>query len=179
MEKANDFIRCIVEDCRRYGNYHGIISIVNRFILYPGFRVLVIFRILSYFKAGRLLSYVYRIYIYKHKIDIPLSVKIGAGFMISHNGPVTINQSAIIGKHCTIHPNTLIGGMRGRGTPIVGDNVFIGNGAKIIGKVRIADYTFISPNAVVVKDTENGSVVAGVPAKQISKKGKEYVKLYS
>ena len=95
-----------------------------------------------------------------------------------HNGPVVINGGAVIGEYCTMHPNSMIGGMRGDGAPVVGNYVFIGNGAKIIGNVRVADYTFIAPNAVVVKDTIEGSVVAGVPAKIINFNGRKYVEMY-
>ena len=100
----------------------------------------------------------YRILSYKHSIAIPLPVKIGGGLLMPHNGPVVINLNAKIGKNCTLYPCTLIGGQRGKGVPIVGDNVFIGHGAKVIGNVKVTDWTFVCPNTVVVKDTEEGTV---------------------
>lgn len=164
----------ISADCSRYENYNGFISVLKRFFLYPAFRVLVLYRIISVIGGG----YFYRLIAYRNRIDIPLKVHIGKGFCMPHNGPVVINGGAVIGEYCTMHPNSMIGGMRGDGAPVVGNYVFIGNGAKIIGNVRVADYTFIAPNAVVVKDTIEGSVVAGVPAKIINFNGRKYVEMY-
>ena len=60
------------------------------------------------------------------------------------------------------------------GAPVIGDNVFIGSGAKIIGNITVADNVVISANAVVMKSiTEKGITVAGVPAKKISDTGSE------
>ena len=74
---------------------------------------------------------------------------------------------AKIGKNCTIYPGVTIGGKIGNGCPTIGDNCFIGLGAKIIGKVNIGDNVIIAPNAVVVKNVASNSVVGGVPAKNI------------
>lgn len=93
-------------------------------------------------------------------IDIPVTVKIGEGLLMPHGGPIVINMNAEISKNCTIHPCTLVGGQRGKGTPVIGDNVFIGHGAKIIGNVKVSDWTFICPNSVVVKDTEENIPIA-------------------
>lgn len=55
----------------------------------------------------------------------------------------------------------------GGGTPVIGDNVKIGTGAKIIGGVTVGNNVFIGANAVVVKDVPDNCVVGGVPAKII------------
>lgn len=95
-----------------------------------------------------------------------------------HNGPVVINPNAKIGRNCTVHPCTLIGGQRGKGVPIVGDNVFIGHGAKVIGNVKVSDWTFVCPNTVVVKDTEEGTTTSGIPAKILNYEGRKNCELY-
>lgn len=56
--------------------------------------------------------------------------------------------------------------------------MFIGNGAKIIGKIYIGDDVFIAPGTVVVKDIPSGSVIVGNPARIINNKGAEYVRQY-
>lgn len=54
----------------------------------------------------------------------------------------------------------------GGGTPQIGDNVFIGAGAKILGDITIANNTTIAANAVVIHSIENeGCTLAGIPAK--------------
>ena len=94
------------------------------------------------------------------------------------SGPIVFNLNAIVGRNSTIHPCVLIGGMRGKGEPIIGDNCFLGNGVKIIGNVNIGDWCFICPNTVVVKDQDSGSVLSGIPSKVLNMEGKKNCTLY-
>lgn len=103
--------------------------------------------------------------------SIPLNV-FGEGLYIVHYGSIVVNQYAKIGKNCRIHEGTCIGADGENKAPIIGDNVFIATGAKIIGDVVIADGVSIGANAVVVKNiSEPNTTWAGVPAKKISNKG--------
>ncbi len=100
------------------------------------------------------------------------SSQIGEGLCLYHNGPIVINKNCIIGKNCSLHGDNCIGndGITDD-CPIVGDNVEIGVGAKIIGKIRIANSVIIGAGAVVVNDIlEENTIVVGVPAKIIKKK---------
>ena len=101
--------------------------------------------------------------------DIPRNV-FGPGLNIHHYGCIVVNAHAKVGKNCNLQQHTTIGqGSRGD-YAVIGDNVFIGTGAKIIGPVHIADNCQIGANAVVTKDfLEEGSIIAGVPAKVIGK----------
>ena len=100
--------------------------------------------------------------------SIPFNV-FGPGLSIAHYGCLVVNQNAKIGKNCRIHEGVTIGASGGERAPIIGDNVFIGTGAKILGDIKIADNISIGANAVVVKDVlESNITVAGVPAKKIS-----------
>lgn len=114
----------------------------------------------------------------KYSIDLPLTLKLGGGCQMPHGGPIVINGSAIIGKNMTIHPGVLVGGQRGKGVPVIGDNCFLGNGAKIIGNVKIGDWCFVCPNTVVVKDQIPKSVISGVPSKVLNMEGEKNCKLY-
>lgn len=105
--------------------------------------------------------------------------EIGEGVDFPHNFPLIINTSAKIGKCCIIHPNVLIGGDRGKGgAPEVGNYVFIGNGAKIIGKVTIGDWSFISPGAIITKNIPSGCTVGSGVNCILSNNGKENVMRY-
>ena len=92
------------------------------------------------------------------------------GLRIWHYGSVIVNANARLGKNCQLHGENCIGnkGTTDKGVPVIGDNVDIGVGAKIIGDVHIANGVKIGANAVVTKscDVENATLV-GIPAKMI------------
>jgi serine O-acetyltransferase len=99
---------------------------------------------------------------------------IGYGFYIGHFGGIVVNGQSRIGNNVNIsHGVTLGQANRGRniGYPTVGDYVYIGPGAKIIGNVNIGNHAAIGANSVVTKDVPNNAVVAGVPATIISDQG--------
>ena len=92
----------------------------------------------------------------------------GEGLRIDHYGSIIVNPKARIGKTCLIHGNCCIGNKGGESqdSPVIGDNVNIGQNAQILGGIRIADNVTIAAGAVVVRDVlEVGATVAGVPAK--------------
>lgn len=102
--------------------------------------------------------------------SIPINV-FGPGLAIVHYGTIVVASSSIIGKNCRIHEGVTIGATNGSSKAAqIGDNVFIGSGAKIIGDVRISSNVAIAANAVVTKDVicESGCTVGGVPARIIS-----------
>jgi serine O-acetyltransferase len=110
-----------------------------------------------------------RKYSFKLGFSIPLNV-FGPGLSIAHYGTIVVNAAAKVGKNCRIHEGVNIGATNGSSSaPQIGDNVFIGTGAKIIGDISIANDVAIGANAVVVKSiTESGVTYGGVPAKKIS-----------
>lgn len=101
----------------------------------------------------------YTRFIHKYLIELDPDTKIGPGIHFPHNGPIVINPKTIIGENCIIHPCTLLGGDRKTGAPIIGNNVFIGHGSKLIGKINIGDYVFIAPGAIITKDIPKDSIV--------------------
>jgi serine O-acetyltransferase len=111
---------------------------------------------------------------YKLGISIPPSTKIGSGFYIGHFGGIVVNSKSIIGKNCNIsHGVTLGKANRGKnkGYPMLGDNIYIGPGAKIVGSVKIGNNVAIGANCVVTKNISDNSVVVGIPGKVISLEG--------
>jgi|SRR5574344_1743527 serine O-acetyltransferase len=95
----------------------------------------------------------------------------GPGLCISHLGSIVVNPHCTIGKNCQIHEGVTIGIGRGElDVPTIGNNVVICSGAKIIGKISIADGTVIGANAVVTKSIVEEGTWAGIPAKKISAK---------
>lgn len=125
-------------------------------------------------QRGGVLSYPRKMQ-YHHLCDalncfIPSNVKIGNECVFPHglNG-VFISQGAVIGDGCTIFHQVTIGSntlpdSKSPGAPVIGNNVYIGAGAKIIGGIKIGDNVRIGSNAVVVVDIpENATVVMGKP----------------
>ena len=102
----------------------------------------------------------------------------GEGLAFPHNGPFVINPGAVIGKYCTIHPQVLIGGDRAKGAPRIGDYVFIGNGAKVIGNAKIGNWVFISPGAIVTKDVPDGCLVGAGLNNILNNDGRKHVEMY-
>lgn len=102
---------------------------------------------------------------------VPFKCEIGKGTFFSHRGiAVVVHPDARIGERCVIGTSVVIGG-RGKGkpgAPVIGDDVYIGTGAKILGPVCIGNRAVIGANAVVVDDVPAGATVIGIPARVIS-----------
>lgn len=105
-------------------------------------------------------------------ISIPASVKIGKGLYIGHFGEIIIHSDAVIGDRFNIGQGVTIGtrGQGNEGVPDIGDDVYIGVGAKVLGGIRVGNNVSIGANAVVVKDIPDDSIAVGVPAKVMPKK---------
>lgn len=106
----------------------------------------------------------------KYNWTIPINV-FGPGLTIVHAGTIVVSGKAKIGKNCRIHVCTNVGNALSHGedgTPVIGDNVYIGPGAKIFGPITIGNDVVIGANAVVNKSFPNSCTIAGIPAKKIS-----------
>lgn len=90
----------------------------------------------------------------------------GPGLVLIHSMGVVINGSVRGGSGIHLEHQVTIGAER-RQSPTIGDNVFIGTGAKIIGNVKIGDGARIGANAVVVEDVPEGRTAVGVPARLV------------
>lgn len=88
---------------------------------------------------------------------------VGPGFSIAHSGLLVVHPDARIGARCRIHQGVTIGAANG-GAPVIGDDVFIGPNALVLGGVTIGDGAFIYPSAVVTTDVPAGHAAAGIPA---------------
>jgi len=99
-------------------------------------------------------------------ITIDRKMNVGEGFHIIHaEGPISIHPDVIIGNRCGIMHNVTIGTNMGPGAPKIGDDVFIGVGACVLGKIKIGNRVRIAANTLVISDVKEDSIVIGVPAK--------------
>lgn len=101
------------------------------------------------------------------RVDIPdfleFNNNIGGGLLFVHTYGLGISGQAIIGKNCTMHQMSTIGFGKG-GVPTIGDNVFIGMGAFILGKVKVGNNVKIGAGAIVVEDVPDNCTVVGPKA---------------
>lgn len=167
--------RKIQADLYRYGGLTGIKGFLKGLRI-PGFWYMYLFRKATGYKKYSpgwfFYSFLLRRYGYKYGFQIPAFTEIGEGFYIGHYGAVVINGKARIGNNCTIGPGITIGqANRGKlkGYPIIGDNVWIGTNAVIVGNVTIGSNVLIAPNAFVNVDIPGGSMVIGNPCQIIAK----------
>ena len=136
--------------------------------------------------TGSLLSRLYRFHYRnlcrKNTWQIPINV-CGKGLAIVHFGTIIISGESSIGENLRIHPGTVIGAAfvkEDSGAPRLGNNVYIGPGAKLFGPIEIGDNTAIGANAVVNKSFAGGVSIAGIPASVVSDRGSErYIKPFA
>lgn len=92
--------------------------------------------------------------------------EIGGGLYIQH-GFATMVSAVSLGENCWINQQVTIG-YNGHGRPpIIGDNVMITCGAKVLGSITVGDGAIIGANAVVIRDVEPGAKMGGVPAHKL------------
>ncbi len=98
--------------------------------------------------------------------SIPPNV-FGPGLAIAHYGTIVVNGSARVGANCCIHPSRTIGTKAGHqdAAPTIGDNAYIGPGARIFGPIILGDNIQVGANAVVTKDAPSGAVLLCIPAR--------------
>ena len=138
----------------------------------------ILMRYCEYYSNTKSKSVVKWLFLFMYKrvslklgFSIPINV-FGPGLSIAHYGTIVVNPTARIGKNCRIHEGVTIGATNGdTRSAQIGDNVFIGSGAKVIGNISIAPDVAIAANAVVVTNIqEAGTTWGGIPAKKISNK---------
>lgn len=145
--KAADRLLKCMEDYRRYQQRPGMIYLLRR--KYVKLKHLV----LSCITAS----------------DLDIRASIGRGLKLPHPGGVVIHPNAVVGEDCMIMQQVTIGQLASGDVPIIGNGVYVGAGAKILGKVVVGDKARIGANAVVLKDVPAGCTAVGVPARILAR----------
>ncbi|WP_270888464.1 hypothetical protein [Pedococcus sp. 5OH_020] len=110
---------------------------------------------------------------YRMGINLPYVTAVGPGLLVGHAGGIVVNAAAVIGRNCNLSHNVTIGSTKGdrTGVPSIGDNVYLGPGAVLVGAIHIGDGVSVGANSVVVDDVPDGVTVAGAPARVVSRSG--------
>lgn len=115
---------------------------------------------------GKIWRLILRHYQIKYGFQIYPETQIGRGFYLGHWGALVINPKTVIGKNCNIAQGvTIAQANRGKneGVPEIGDEVWIGPNAVLVGNIKIGNNVLIAPNSYVNFDVPKNSVVAGNP----------------
>ncbi len=125
-----------------------------------------------------LLAYAVTYAIFRHRRDklcteLPLNV-FGEGLVIWHGQNIIVNKDARVGRNCSLSADCCIG-MANGGVPVIGDNLEMNIGSRILGGIRVADDVTLGAGALVIHDVETPHTTwGGVPAKCISQKTNAY-----
>lgn len=148
-------------------------TVLEVVLCYPGLHAILFHRIAhALYRRGfillpRLISQFSR---WLTGIEIHPGAKIGEGLFIDHGMGVVIGETAEVGDNVTLYQGVSLGGTgkeRGKRHPTVGNNVVIGNGAKVLGPIVIGDYARIGAGSVVLNNVPSHTTVVGVPGRVV------------
>jgi serine O-acetyltransferase len=169
----------IIEDVRAINRNDPAARNIE-FLLYPGFHAILIHRFVCVLhKLGiplfpRLFSQISRLLT---GIEIHPGAAIGSGLFIDHGAGVVIGETAEIGHNCVLFHNVTLGGTgkhAGKRHPTLGNNVFVGTGATILGPVIIGDNVRIGANTFIyMVDIPDNCTVVGTPAVIVRRDGQK------
>lgn len=134
-------------------------------------RALAWFRLGSWFKRRRIPvvpGFIQRLIYRRYGLEIIVGGDIGGGLYIAH--PIgTVISAQRIGANCSIIAAVTIGMRNEWAFPTIGDDVFIGAGARVLGGITIGDKAVIGANAVVIHNIPAGATAVGIPARVVSR----------
>ena len=161
------------------GKYQIFLAAIKSHPRYINWKYIRLLRYAGYYYERRNRNVIYSLLYFcycrrKNKLGRRLGIELNEksfqkGLEIYHTYGIVVNGDSRIGENCKLHGNNCIGNDGySNECPIIGNNVRLGVGAKIIGNVKIADNVTIAAGAVVVNSfLEPGITVAGIPAKRI------------
>ena len=179
----NEVRKVLQADLYRYRADTGRSALRSAYIHEPGFRYIYHLRKVAYYASRKksfwILAYVYhRIqlnrYRFRYGFDISPTTRIAPGLFLGHCGGVIISPEAVLGANVNINQGVTIGAeSRGRrkGAPALGQRVWVGANAVIVGKITIGDDALIAPGAFVNFDVPSKAIVLGNPGKIVAMTG--------
>lgn len=172
----------IQADLCRYDGARGIAGLLRTFVAEPGFRLTVLLRATRWLRSHpftRWGSYhLCKLWLGRLSrrlgVFIDFTTDIGPGLYLPHPVGIVINRRCRMGANCNIAQHVTLG-LKSRepreGCPTLGDRVYVGPGAVIIGAITVGSDAAVGANAVITKDVPDKAVVAGVPGRVISLRG--------
>lgn len=144
-------------------------SIFEIVTLYPGFKIIVNHKIANWLYRKRLFYFarlVSQIGKKKTGIEIHPGATLGRYLFIDHGNGVVIGEETVIGDYVTIYHQVTLGATGneiGRRHPIIGNNVLIGAGSKVMGNIKVGNNVKIGAGSIVLTDIKDNTTVVGMP----------------
>lgn len=150
-------------------------------ILYPGLHAIICHRYISNHLYKWKLRFLARLVSQTNRfftgIEIHPGAEIGKGFFIDHGSAIVIGETAVIGTNCTLFHNVTIGGTgkhTGKRHPSIGNNVFIGTGATLLGPIIVGDNVKVGAESVIIMhDIPSNCTVVGAPGHIVKLNGEK------
>jgi serine O-acetyltransferase len=148
-------------------------SVLEIVLCYPGFHAVLLHRLAhhlygaKWFTLARVVSQFSRT---MTGIEIHPGAKIGRRFFIDHGMGVVIGETAEVGDDVLVYQGVTLGGtgkVTGKRHPTLGNGVVVGTGAKILGNIRIGDFSKVGAGSVVVRAVPDHSTVVGIPGRVV------------
>ena len=172
------------EDLRRYGS--GTHQQIRAILLTPPLWAIIGYRFARWVNTARLpgpirkllriVSTLTNLWVgVATNIELPSEARIGPGLFIAHTGYIVLGGGVVMGHHCTLTQGVTIGHAGGGNNafecPSIGNRVYVGPGAAIIGPITVGDDCLIGVNAVLTQSIPSRAVALGNPARVKSLKG--------
>ncbi len=166
-----DNLRADFRRAHAHTSYRGAVRKTLHTLTSPGFQAVWSYRLTRWLMArhvpivGAIIQRLTEVWT---GISIPPETTVGQGLLIHHFGGIIINSAAVLGAECTLHHGITIGNrVSGGPSPILGDRVMVGAGAKVLGGIIIGSDAEIGANAIVLKSLPPGAVAVGMPARVV------------
>ncbi len=170
LKPRSSFLAMIRADLARFREDNGGLRNLIRGLASQGFLAILVYRFFRWFHERGIPTQPFRFLAERlvemtTGISIPVEAQIGKGLRIHHFGGVILHPEVVIGENCTLYHDVTLGDRGGwGGAPRVGNNVLIGAGAKVLGRIDVGDRSVIGANAVVLSSVPPDSLAVGVPA---------------
>lgn len=168
-------------DCLRYSKTVNWRLFIYNYIVHPGFRVTLWYRVarcLGAKKGQRFFAKLSTLWLLRQQLRTGVTLnpgtEIGPGLYIPHPGCIVVNPKCKLGSNVYLSHDVLLGKAHSGprvGVPDIGDDVFIGAGARLLGKLTVGNNAAIGANAVVLSDIPANAFAAGSPAKVVKMVG--------
>ncbi len=160
------------EDALRSSTLVLAYAVLKYLVVSKGFRAVFFYR-LHHGILTRRIRIVGGLVLFIELFFIPIEISpravIGPGLFIPHPQCIVIGRNAVLGRNVTVYQGVTVGSalgkaVNGRSDPVIGDNVMLGAGSKVLGPVSIGSNSIVGANSVVVRDIGANSTAVGAPA---------------